>query len=82
MPRLTLRMAARIQAFPDSWQFTGGKTAAYQQIGNAFPPLVAQAVGESIMVALTGRYVENHNSSWLFQPDLFYKDDLLQSIAK
>src|SRR5579863_4882459 len=53
LPRLTLRMAARIQAFPDSWQFAGGKTAAYRQIGNAFPPLVAQAVGESIMAALT-----------------------------
>jgi len=52
MPRLTLRMAARIQAFPDTWQFAGGKTAAYRQIGNAFPSLVAQAVGESIMMAL------------------------------
>ncbi|HVB25025.1 MAG TPA: DNA cytosine methyltransferase [Ktedonobacteraceae bacterium] len=82
MPRLTLRMAARIQAFPDTWQFAGGKTAAYRQIGNAFPPLVAQAVGESIMVALTGQHIENHNPSWLFQPGLFYKDDLLQSIAE
>src|SRR5579863_2526208 len=55
LPRLTLRMAARIQAFPDSWTFAGGKTAAYRQIGNAFPPPVAEAVGQAIFSALTGR---------------------------
>jgi len=33
-------------------------------------------------VALTGQHIENHNPSWLFQPGLFYKDDLLQSIAE
>jgi DNA (cytosine-5)-methyltransferase 1 len=57
-PRLTLEMAARIQSFPDDWKFTGGKTAAYRQIGNAFPPLVAKAVGLSISAALGRRRVE------------------------
>ncbi|HEY5793258.1 MAG TPA: DNA (cytosine-5-)-methyltransferase, partial [Chthoniobacterales bacterium] len=51
-PRLTLRMAARVQSFPDEWIFTGGKTAAYRQIGNAFPPRVAHAIGASIFAAL------------------------------
>lgn len=52
LPRLTTRMAARIQGFPDAWQFAGKKTAAYRQIGNAFPPPVAEAVGSAIMNAL------------------------------
>lgn len=52
MPRLTVRMAARIQGFPDHWQFSGKKTAAYRQIGNAFPPPVACAVGSQIQAAL------------------------------
>lgn len=52
MPRLTVRMTARIQGFPDHWQFSGKKTAAYRQIGNAFPPPVAAAVGKQIQTAL------------------------------
>jgi DNA (cytosine-5)-methyltransferase 1 len=52
MPRLTVRMAARLQGFPDQWTFAGKKTAAYRQIGNAFPPPVAEAVGTQIIAAL------------------------------
>ncbi len=48
LPRLTLRMVARVQGFPDDWHFAGGKTQAYRQIGNAFPPPVAEAVARSI----------------------------------
>lgn len=55
MPRLTSRMAARIQGFPDSWRFFGRKTAAYRQIGNAFPPPVAAAVARQIHSALSTR---------------------------
>jgi DNA (cytosine-5)-methyltransferase 1 len=52
VPRLTLPMAAAIQGFPASWRFWGRKTAAYRQIGNAFPPPVARAVGHSIRSAV------------------------------
>jgi DNA (cytosine-5)-methyltransferase 1 len=52
MPLLTTRMAARIQGFPDEWSFSGSKTHAYRQIGNAFPPPVAKAVGSQIRKAI------------------------------
>jgi DNA (cytosine-5)-methyltransferase 1 len=54
MPKLTTRMVARLQGFPDTWQFSGRKTAAYRQVGNAFPPPVAAAVGRAIAAALGG----------------------------
>jgi DNA (cytosine-5)-methyltransferase 1 len=52
LPRLTLPMAARIQGFPTDWKFSGRKTAAYRQIGNAFPPPVAAAVATKIAEAV------------------------------
>jgi DNA (cytosine-5)-methyltransferase 1 len=52
MPKLTTRMVARLQGFPDDWQFHGKKTQVYRQIGNAFPPPFAQAVAERIRTCL------------------------------
>ena len=48
MPKLTSRMMARIQGFPDTWTFGKKKTTACRMIGNAFPPPVAMAVGQEI----------------------------------
>jgi DNA (cytosine-5)-methyltransferase 1 len=55
MPRLTVRMVARLQGFPDNWVFSGGKTASYRQVGNAFPPPVAQAVAVQVKKVLTAK---------------------------
>lgn len=63
MPRLTLRMTARIQGFPDEWEFAGGKTSAYRQIGNAFPPPVAEAVARRIREALSSQLVTHKTVS-------------------
>jgi len=52
MPKLTVQMAALVQGFPPSWQIVGKKTAAYRQVGNAFPPPVAKALGGAIKRAL------------------------------
>ncbi|MGW6791282.1 DNA cytosine methyltransferase [Streptomyces chartreusis] len=53
-PKLTVEMVARIQGWKpeDTWVFEGRKTSTYRQVGNAFPPPVAEAVGRSIARAL------------------------------
>jgi DNA (cytosine-5)-methyltransferase 1 len=55
MPCLTVPMVARLQGFPDSWKFTGRKTNAYRQVGNAFPPPVAHAVAQQLAACLASR---------------------------
>lgn len=52
MPHLTVPMAARVQGFPEDWAFASKKTANYRQVGNAFPPPVAAAVGAALREAL------------------------------
>jgi DNA (cytosine-5)-methyltransferase 1 len=52
MPRLTVRMVARLQGFPDNWEFSGTKTQQYRQVGNAFPPPFARAVAENLKECL------------------------------
>jgi DNA (cytosine-5)-methyltransferase 1 len=53
MPRLTVRMVARLQGFPDNWSFAGRKTRSYRQVGNAFPPPFARAIAENLVICLT-----------------------------
>lgn len=50
--KLTVAQMALLQGFPADWSFAGGKTSAYRQVGNAFPPPVAEAVGRAVSTAL------------------------------
>jgi DNA (cytosine-5)-methyltransferase 1 len=63
LPKLTCEMVARLQGWDGPeyrWEFTGRKTPNYRQIGNAFPPPVARAIGEQIRRALDHRGEPRH----------------------
>lgn len=74
-PKLTCEMVARIQGWDDDeyqWHFTGKKTSNYRQIGNAFPPPVAKALGVSIIAALN-KTTEHRERDEDIQHDLIYR---------
>jgi DNA (cytosine-5)-methyltransferase 1 len=67
-PMLTVTQAAIIQGFPEDWKFQGRKTARYRQVGNAFPPPVAEAVGRAIAAVLLPQYREMLTEDYEMEP--------------
>jgi DNA (cytosine-5)-methyltransferase 1 len=57
---LTVREYARIQTFPDSWEFCGSTSSQYKQIGNAVPVNLAHAVARSLIRLLNDIESINH----------------------
>lgn len=54
---LSVREAARLQSFPDWFEFTGAETRQLEMIGNAVPPLLGQAVANQAQLCLQGRTI-------------------------
>ncbi len=65
---LTVREYARIQTFPDDWQFKGSTASQYKQIGNAVPVNLAHAVGRSLVRLLNA--IEQDSPSSIYEEDL------------
>ena len=61
---LTIREAARLQTFPDSYVFAGTKDSQYQQVGNAVPPKLARAVGQALIDCLENMSSEEELTLW------------------
>lgn len=51
---VSIREAARLQTFPDSFIFVGTKDSQYQQVGNAVPPMLAEAIANQLVKLLDG----------------------------
>ena len=66
----TIREYARIQSFPDAWQFSGTTSSQYKQIGNAVPVKLAEAVGKSIVSALTQNSLSESSTTKSIQTKL------------
>ncbi|MDY0278223.1 MAG: DNA methyltransferase, partial [Acholeplasma sp.] len=72
---ITPREAARIQSFDDDFYFTGPKTSVCRQIGNAVPPFMAIALGETINNAYMDKRIENEEyRAYLADSYVFVKE--------
>ncbi|MEC0281547.1 DNA cytosine methyltransferase [Terribacillus saccharophilus] len=75
---ISIREAARLQSFQDSYKFCGPKDSQYQQIGNAVPPLLARVIAEGILLSLGEEVKENIREVLL--PNLVVENSLKECV--
>src|SRR5207244_6084533 len=75
---LSVREAARIQTFPDWFRFAGEPSHRYRQIGNAVPPLLAEAIGRRLKHVLEKRSARRAR----VEPSIDFRLDLLEWHAR
>ena len=75
---LSIREAARIQTFPDSFRFAGHPSNRYRQIGNAVPPLLASAIGSAVRSALEGTPADAETTRESIRWNSSFRDNVVQ----
>lgn len=71
---LTVREAARVQTFPDDWEFCGSLSSKYKQIGNAVPVNLAYFLGKSIRKSLKNKVKKVNSNKYTYQNNIFKKE--------
>jgi DNA (cytosine-5)-methyltransferase 1 len=77
---ISIREAARLQSFQDSYRFYGSKDSQYQQIGNAVPPLLARSIAESLLKSLGIEVEEKIQDILARNEDIEIEDDKENSL--